>query len=525
MCIEPDVDIKDIPPELIMQLMPIWTKKYEGLDFAKFKCRIVGLGQYWKNIFGEATTSGMANMETVKAFLAVGAATGMILSKVDSETAFLQAELLGTDAPYYVRAPPGVPESIMPRISQPRAYVYGHPKAGRQFMLKYKYMLLRHGWIQSVFDPCSYTLQNVVGIAHLLTIVDDSPILADSIPMRDFVHASIASEFKITIDNDCKHVAGLDVQQNGNRTYTLRQDGASVDLFDGHVPNWRDLYPFSLPETPMSSVSRMAPLTAAQQARSEILCSPKEIKDVQSQLGSINWLTLTQPDLLFSYKAKAPTATKATAHDQDEIMRIMLYMIRMFKIDNLGLTVGGTLGVQLYATVDTSFACHPDMKSHTGGTIHLGPQYGAFSAFSEKQSIQTDSTPASEGVGGHMISRRVLPLRYYLEELLHPQLQPSRVAMDNVPYMQSALSGKGLSKNVKHVLIRVRVTDAALENKEITLEHLRTVDMVADILTKPLASGDFHRLRRVLLGADPVQTSLEYVRDPKLFCNFVNFRF
>jgi hypothetical protein len=63
-----------------MQLMPIWTKKYEALDFAKFKCRIVGLGQYWKNIFGEATTSGMANMETVKVFLAVGAATGMILS-------------------------------------------------------------------------------------------------------------------------------------------------------------------------------------------------------------------------------------------------------------------------------------------------------------------------------------------------------------------------------------------------------------------------------------------------------------
>ena len=69
------------------------------------------------------------------------------------------------------------------------------------------------------------------------------------------------------------------------------------------------------------------------------------------------------------------------------------------------------------------------------------------------------------------------------------------------------------------------MTDAALENKEITLEHLRTVDMVADILTKPLARADFHRLRRVLLGADPVQTSLEYVRDPKLYCNFVDFRF
>ena len=48
--------------------MPLWSKKYEGLDFSKFKCRMVGLGNRWKNIFGEPTTSGMANMDTVKTF-------------------------------------------------------------------------------------------------------------------------------------------------------------------------------------------------------------------------------------------------------------------------------------------------------------------------------------------------------------------------------------------------------------------------------------------------------------------------
>jgi hypothetical protein len=47
--------------------------------------------------------------------------------------------------------------------------------------------------------------------------------------------------------------------------------------------------------------------------------------------------------------------------------------------------------------------------------------------------------------------------------------------MDNVPYMQGALGEKGLGKNVKHVLIRLRITDEALEKGEITLEHLRLV--------------------------------------------------
>jgi len=44
MFLPPTIDIKDIPPELIIQLMPLWSKKYEGLDFSKFKCRMVGLG-------------------------------------------------------------------------------------------------------------------------------------------------------------------------------------------------------------------------------------------------------------------------------------------------------------------------------------------------------------------------------------------------------------------------------------------------------------------------------------------------
>ena len=94
--------------------------------------------------------------------------------------------------------------------------------------------------------------------------------------------------------------------------------------------------------------------------------------------------------------------------------------------------------------------------------------------------------------------------------------------MCHICRVQGALGEKDLGKYVKHVLIRLRITDKALEKGEITLEHLvRTEDiMVADILTKPLASKDFHRLRRVLQGADPVKTSLEYIKDPKLYCTF-----
>jgi hypothetical protein len=206
-------------------------------------------------------------------------------------------------------------------------------------------------------------------------------------------------------------------------------------------------------------------------------------------------------------------------HDVQELQRIIRYMVKMYRTDDYGLTIGGTNGVQLFGTVDTSFASHKDLKSHTGGTIHMGPQFGSFISFSAKQSMAVDSSASAEGIGAHMHNKIFLPLRYYLKDLFCPQTTPSRLCMDNVPYMQSALGEKGHSKHNRHVLIRMTITNDALENKEITLEHLNTVDMVADILTKPLGPTDFHRLRRVLLGMDSVQIQKEYIRDPKLFCH------
>jgi hypothetical protein len=273
----------------------------------------------------------------------------------------------------------------------------------------------------------------------------------------------------------------------------------------------------------MSSTSRAAPLSKFQQDNANILCSSSEILNIQSQLGLLNWLTHTWPDILFAYKEKASCATKSNKHDAYEISRIIKYMIKMYRTNNFGLTIGGTLGIQLLATVDTSYAPNHDLKSHSGGTIHIGPQYGSFISFSSRQTIMADSSTSAEGIGCHMLAKILLPIRFYLAELSYPQFNATRVCMDNVPYMQSALGEKGHSKRNKHVLIRMKIVNEAISNDEISLEHLRTIDMVSDILTKPLGPIDFHRLRRVLLGMDPVRVPNTYIRDPKLHCHYLRF--
>ena len=79
----------------------------------------------------------------------------------------------------------------------------------------------------------------------------------------------------------------------------------------------------------------------------------------------------------------------------------------LYRLYNLGLTISSTTGVRLFVTCDTSFACHKDMKSHTGGTIHLGPEFGSFSSLSEKIKLQPDSSAAAEGLDCHINFRKV----------------------------------------------------------------------------------------------------------------------
>ena len=51
----------------------------------------------------------------------------------------------------------------------------------------------------------------------------------------------------------------------------------------------------------------------------------------------------------------------------------------------------------LYTWVDASYDVHPDMRSHTGGTMSLG--HGVLNTMSAKQKLNTKSTTESEVVG------------------------------------------------------------------------------------------------------------------------------
>ena len=85
-----------------------------------------------------------------------------------------------------------------------------------------------------------------------------------------------------------------------------------------------------------------------------------------------------------------------------EIDTIIRCWARIRLDDEDGLWLGGTEGVQLISTVDSSYHCFPGIKSGTACTIHMSHNTGSIMSLYEEQSVTADSAMACESIGDHL---------------------------------------------------------------------------------------------------------------------------
>jgi hypothetical protein len=124
-------------------------------------------------------------------------------------------------------------------------------------------------------------------------------------------------------------------------------------------------------------------------ANQQILLQPKEILKLQALLGDCLWLTRhNRPEVKFPVNHFSRTVSPSpTLYDYLQTLRIMHYMIGTKETAR---RISGLYGAVLTATVDASFASHPDLKGQNCHTILMGGG-GAVMMESKKQTL----TPTS----------------------------------------------------------------------------------------------------------------------------------
>ena len=172
---------------------------------------------------------------------------------------------------------------------------------------------------------------------------------------------------------------------------------------------------------------------------------------------------------------------------------------------NLPLILGADDLNTMTTWVDTSYAVHHDMRSHTGGVLSFGT--GGLLCKSSRQKLNTtkSSTEAKLVSASDYLPNTIWTMNF-MQAQGYP-ITPSRFSQDNQSAMRLERNGR-MSAGQKSWHINIRyfwITDC-LRDKSICLEHCPTDCMLGDFLTKPLQGSLFRKFRAVLLGHVPASS-------------------
>ena len=205
----------------------------------------------------------------------------------------------------------------------------------------------------------------------------------------------------------------------------------------------------------------------------------------------------SRPDLQLPVAYLSTRVRSPTVSDYKKLKRAMQYLRGTA---HLFLTLEGTHDPEWW--VDASYGVHPDMRSHTGGTMSMG--YGSVYSRSTRQKLNTKSSTEAELVGVDDMMPMILWTRLFLQQQGWGCTKSTIIYQDNMSAMLLEKNGKRSSgRRTRHLDIRYFFVTDRIEKGELAIDYCPTDEMLADPFTKPLQGSKYRSFLRVILHWNP----------------------
>eukprot|EP00978_Attheya_sp_CCMP212_P016681 scaffold43944_cov59-Attheya_sp.AAC.7 len=206
--------------------------------------------------------------------------------------------------------------------------------------------------------------------------------------------------------------------------------------------------------------------------------------------------------------------TRVKSPDTDDYKKLARVMKYLRATINMPLTIEGTNMCIIKWWVDASYAVHPDMRSHTGATMSLGK--GSIYSTSTRQKLNTKSSTEAELVGVSDAMSQILWTRYFMEVQGYGVDENVVGHQDNMSTMLLENNGHAsCSRRTRHINIRYFFVTYRIKNKEMSVIHCPTGEMVADYFTKPLQGALFKKFRDLIMNVDDVDPLTDSHKDQR----------
>lgn len=470
-------------------------------EFDKLKARLVAGGHRQDRALYESydVSSPTPALKSVFLIGALAAWEGRYVVTVDFPGAFLNARmgskvvyivLNSTLAGILVAKRPSYEKYLRPDrtlvVKLLRA-LYGCVESAKLWFDLIKSQLECFGYTHNPVDICVFNKTESGVQCTVVVYVDDLMITCKSEGMiKDLIKFFENTFDKITVHEGLVHsYLGM--------TWDFSKPGKAAVSMEGYVQDVLKLY----------QVTGKAASPATEKLFEVNPSSPplsvKQREELHSRVAKLLYLAKrTAPELLPAISFLSSRVHSPTDEDWAKLERVLKYLNANPKCQ-IVLSIGddNTLLVVIYA--DASYGVHLDGKSHTGIVIFVGGALVFVS--SSKQKLVTKSSSEAELVA----ASDATPEGIHTRELLLGQgyqVGPSTLYQDNKSTIALIEKGRSTSARTRHINIRYFFIKDRVASGEMVVQYKPTLEMVADVLTKPLQGELFRKLRAQLHNSD-----------------------
>jgi len=453
------------------------TKNNAEGKIERHKARLVVKG--YKQQYGrdyEETFAPVARMETVRAVLSIAAQNKWKVYQMDVKSAFLNGVL---KEEVYVEQPLGYEKKGEEhKVCRLKKALYGLKQAPRAWYSRIDSYLLENGFERCEGEPTLYIKEKDGKLLIVVLYVDDVIFTDNDVYLIENFKSVMKEEFEMTDMGLLRYFLGIEVDQNENGIFI------SQARYVNEV-----LGRFNMQECKAA----ITPTVMGLKLSKENISKDFDPSLYKSIVGNLMYLTRTRPDIMFAVSLISRFMDRPKEAHWQVAKRILRY-VKGTKRFGILYTVSECSDLVGYTDSDWVGSVD-DRKSTSAYVFHMG--LGAISWASKKQSIVALSTAEAEYVAATEAACRAVWMKRMLRSLGQEQEKATMIFCDNSSAI--ALSKNSVfHKRTKHIDTRFHYIRELVSNGEIVLQHCRTQEQVADILTKPLDQKSFEFLRKCL---------------------------
>eukprot|EP00253_Pinus_taeda_P029928 PITA_29928 len=320
------------------------------------------------------------------------------------------------------------------KVCKLKKALYGLKQAPRAWYSRIDSYLLENGFEKCEGEPTVYIKEKDGKLLIVVLYVDDVIFTGNDDQLIKNFKSVMKEEFEITDMGFLRYFLGIEIDQNEKGIFI------SQARYVNQV-----LSRFNMQECKAAITPTVMGLKLSREDSSKDF-DPSLYKSI---VGSLMYLTATRPDIMYAVSLISRFMERPKEAHWQAAKRILRYV------------------------------------------------KGAISWASKKQSIVALSTAEAEYVAATAAACQAVWMRRMLRSLGQEQSKATVIICDNSSAI--ALSKNSVfHKRTKHIDTRFHYIRELVRNGEIVLEHYRTQEQVADILTKPLDQKSFEFLRKCL---------------------------